>query len=50
MIRKLSARQPELDNRMKVLKEIATENGIVLQLEEVSTVSREVLMTISSKF
>ncbi|KAL3501696.1 hypothetical protein ACH5RR_036145 [Cinchona calisaya] len=35
MIQKLSTRMPSLDNRMKVLKEIASENNIVLQIEEV---------------
>ncbi|KAF3431830.1 hypothetical protein FNV43_RR26566 [Rhamnella rubrinervis] len=33
MIQKLSTRQPSLENRMKVLKEIASENSIVLQLD-----------------
>ncbi|KAJ0094431.1 hypothetical protein Patl1_16467 [Pistacia atlantica] len=41
MIQKLSTRQPELENRMKAIKEIATENGIVLQLEEASSISSE---------
>nr|XP_027097810.1 uncharacterized protein LOC113717264 isoform X1 [Coffea arabica]XP_027097811.1 uncharacterized protein LOC113717264 isoform X1 [Coffea arabica] len=35
MIQKLSTRMPSLENRMMVLKEIATENNIVLQIEEV---------------
>lgn len=35
MIQKLSTRMPSLENRMKVLKEIATENNVVLQIEEV---------------
>jgi len=34
MIQKLSTRQPSLEARMKVLKEIANENGITLKLEE----------------
>ncbi|KAK9276996.1 hypothetical protein L1049_006535 [Liquidambar formosana] len=34
MVQKLSTRLPSLENRMKVLKEIASENGIALQLEE----------------
>lgn len=34
MIQKLSPRQSTLETRMKILQEIATENGIVLQLEE----------------
>ena len=33
---------PGLENRMKVLKEIASENGIVLQLDEAASVSVEV--------
>jgi len=36
MIQKLSTRMPSLESRMKVLKDIASENGIVLQLEETS--------------
>ena len=36
MIQKLSTRMPSLENRMMVLKEIATENNIVLQIEEVA--------------
>ncbi|XP_052199607.1 uncharacterized protein LOC127806394 [Diospyros lotus] len=38
MIQKLSTKQPSLENRMKVLKEIASENNIVLQIEEASSV------------
>lgn len=34
MIQKMSTRQPSLEARMKVLKEIANENGIALKLEE----------------
>ncbi|XP_061375137.1 uncharacterized protein LOC133317289 [Gastrolobium bilobum] len=41
MIQKLSTRMPSLESRMKALKEIASENGIVLQLEEASSVSVE---------
>ncbi|KAJ1385302.1 Vacuolar protein sorting-associated protein Ist1 [Sesbania bispinosa] len=41
MIQKLSTRTPTLESRMKALKEIASENGIVLQLEEASSVSVE---------
>ncbi|KAK1559765.1 hypothetical protein Q3G72_018059 [Acer saccharum] len=37
MIQKLSTRQPELENRMKVLKEMASENSIVLQTSPIST-------------
>ncbi|KAL3037580.1 hypothetical protein AAZX31_01G076200 [Glycine max] len=36
MIQKLSTKMPSLESRMKVLKDIASENGIVLQLEETS--------------
>ncbi|CAK7326549.1 unnamed protein product [Dovyalis caffra] len=41
MIQKLSTRQPEFERRMKVLKEIASENSIVLQLEESSSTTTE---------
>ncbi|XP_057447868.1 uncharacterized protein LOC130739563 isoform X2 [Lotus japonicus] len=37
MIQKLSTRMPSLESRMKALKDIASENGIVLQLEEASS-------------
>nr|GMD80451.1 Spindle pole body protein [Ipomoea batatas] len=37
MIQKLSTRMPSHETRLKVLKEIAKENGIVLQLEETTT-------------
>ncbi|PON59542.1 Vacuolar protein sorting-associated protein [Parasponia andersonii] len=37
IIIKLSTRQPSLESRMKVLKEIASENSIALQLEEAAT-------------
>uniref|UniRef100_A0A2P2M5E7 IST1-like protein n=1 Tax=Rhizophora mucronata TaxID=61149 RepID=A0A2P2M5E7_RHIMU len=36
MIQKLSTRQPDVESRMKVLKEIASENNIILQLNEAS--------------
>ncbi|GAU14851.1 hypothetical protein TSUD_50630, partial [Trifolium subterraneum] len=36
IITKLSTRMPSLENRMKVLKEIASENNITLQLEQVT--------------
>ncbi|KAE8077029.1 hypothetical protein FH972_015638 [Carpinus fangiana] len=39
MIIQLSARQPILKCKMKVLKDIASENNIVLQLEEVCSIS-----------
>lgn len=37
MIQKLSTRMPSHETRLKVLKEIAKENDIVLQLEESTT-------------
>ncbi|CAK9176240.1 unnamed protein product [Ilex paraguariensis] len=43
MIQKLSTRTPSLENRLKVLNEIASENNIVLQIEEVSPVTTELL-------
>ncbi|XP_021723840.1 uncharacterized protein LOC110691235 isoform X2 [Chenopodium quinoa] len=36
IIQKLSTRQPSLESRMKLLKEIADENGVSLQLEATS--------------
>lgn len=36
IIQKMSTRMPSLEIRMKALKDIASENGIVLQLEETS--------------
>ncbi|KAJ7954080.1 IST1-like protein [Quillaja saponaria] len=39
MIQKLSTRMPSLENRMKALKEIASDNSIILQLEQSSNVS-----------
>lgn len=42
MIQKLSTRQPSLENRMTVLKEIAAENSIVLQLDEAASFSTQV--------
>ncbi|KAI3497898.1 hypothetical protein L2E82_13868 [Cichorium intybus] len=41
MIQKLSQRQSVLESRMKVLQEIATENGIDLQLDDLSPVIKE---------
>lgn len=41
LVQKLSTRQPDLENRMKALKEIAAENNILLHLEEASSVSNE---------
>uniref|UniRef100_A0A2C9VNK1 Uncharacterized protein n=1 Tax=Manihot esculenta TaxID=3983 RepID=A0A2C9VNK1_MANES len=43
MIQKLSTRQPSLYSRLKVLKEIASENNIILQLEEASLTNEEAL-------
>ncbi|KAF5824232.1 putative vacuolar protein sorting-associated protein Ist1 [Helianthus annuus] len=42
MIQKLSPRQSSLETRMKVLQEIAVENGIVLKFEDSSPVVKEV--------
>ncbi|XP_054825616.1 uncharacterized protein LOC129323086 [Prosopis cineraria] len=41
MVQKLSTRMPNLERRMKALKEIAAQNSIVLQLEEASSLSFE---------
>ncbi|XP_028768204.1 uncharacterized protein LOC114725806 [Neltuma alba] len=41
MVQKLSTRKPSLERRLKALKEIAAQNSIVLQLEEVSSLSYE---------
>ncbi|KAF8399139.1 hypothetical protein HHK36_015004 [Tetracentron sinense] len=38
IIQKLSTRQPSLESKLKVLKEIASENGITMHLEEASSV------------
>lgn len=38
MIQKFSTRQPSSETKLKVLKEIASENGITLDLEEEPTV------------
>lgn len=40
MIEKLSARRPALEIRVKVLKDIATEIGVTLQLEQ-DSIARE---------
>jgi len=42
MIQKLSARQPSLEIRLKMLKEIASEIGVTLHLEEDAHVIVEV--------
>ncbi|KAI7747672.1 hypothetical protein M8C21_002776 [Ambrosia artemisiifolia] len=42
MIQKLSTRQSSLETRMKVLQEIAAENGVVLKLEDSSPVVKVV--------
>ncbi|WCJ24559.1 Regulator of Vps4 activity in the MVB pathway protein [Euphorbia peplus] len=41
LIQKLSTRHPDIDTRMRLLKEIASENNIVLQLEEASSKTEE---------
>lgn len=42
MIQKLSVRQQSLETRLKVLKEIASEIGVTLHLEEVAPLVVEV--------
>ncbi|XP_077230743.1 regulator of Vps4 activity in the MVB pathway protein [Tasmannia lanceolata] len=37
MIQKMSTKQPSLESRMKVMKEIASENGITLEFDEFSS-------------
>ncbi|XP_021910533.1 uncharacterized protein LOC110824261 [Carica papaya] len=49
IIQKLSTRKPDLEKRMKVLKEIAAEKSMVLQLEESSASSTEEKSNIGSK-
>ncbi|CAL5396549.1 unnamed protein product [Camellia sinensis] len=49
MVQKLSTRQPSLENRMKVLKEIASENNIILQIEETSSEATEEKLEIEEK-
>ncbi|KAL2905058.1 IST1-like protein, partial [Bienertia sinuspersici] len=41
IIQKLSTRQPSLEDRMNMLKEVADENGISLQLEETSSMAKK---------
>ncbi|KAI3731619.1 hypothetical protein L1987_62808 [Smallanthus sonchifolius] len=41
MIQKLSPRQSSLETRMKILQEIATENGVVLKLQDSAPVIKE---------
>lgn len=41
LIQKLSTRQPTLENRLKVLKEIAAENNIILKFEEDYSIAEE---------
>lgn len=41
MVVKLSTRQPNLESRMKVLKAIASENGVSLQIEEESSTTEK---------
>lgn len=47
MIQKLSTRPPDLENRIKVLEEIAAESGIPLQLHEGSSASTENLSSVA---
>ncbi|CAK8574103.1 unnamed protein product [Lathyrus sativus] len=49
IITKLSTRMPSLESRMKVLKEIASENNITLQLEEVASTKDEEHVTNEEK-
>ncbi|GLT76624.1 hypothetical protein SLA2020_482760 [Shorea laevis] len=49
LIQKLSTKQPDLESRMKVLKEIAAENSIVFQLEGTSSGSNEESLDSSKK-
>ncbi|KAK3033651.1 hypothetical protein RJ639_034530 [Escallonia herrerae] len=46
IIQKLSTKQASLDSRMKMLKEIASENGVVLQLEDASSGNTEERMEV----
>ncbi|KAL6957823.1 hypothetical protein U1Q18_047849 [Sarracenia purpurea var. burkii] len=49
MVQKLSTRPPCLENKLKVLREIASENNIVLQIEEASSVVTEEKSKIEQK-
>lgn len=49
IITKLSTRMPSLESRMKVLREIASENNITLQLEQVSSTIDEEQVTKEEK-
>lgn len=49
IITKLSTRMPSLESRMKVLREIASENNIILQLEQVSSTIDEEQVTKQEK-
>ncbi|GLU04764.1 hypothetical protein SLE2022_218960 [Rubroshorea leprosula] len=49
LIEKLSTKQPDLESRMKVLKEIAAKNSIVFQLEGTSSGSSEESLDSSKK-
>ncbi|XVE53317.1 hypothetical protein DITRI_Ditri02bG0194500 [Diplodiscus trichospermus] len=49
IIQKLSTRQPDLPSRRNALKEIASENGIALQVEEAAFSSEEIKPDISAK-
>ncbi|XP_047342477.1 uncharacterized protein LOC124945978 [Impatiens glandulifera] len=44
MILKLSPRQPSLENRLKVLEEIAAENNVVLQIEDITDEKKQVVI------
>lgn len=48
MIQKLSTRQPSLENRMEVVKEIASEHNIVLQFDE-AFISTEESLDVNKK-
>ncbi|KAF9593161.1 hypothetical protein IFM89_020457 [Coptis chinensis] len=47
IIQKLSTRHPSFENRMKVLQEIATENGITLHLEEEASVTAKEILNLN---
>ncbi|KAF8389783.1 hypothetical protein HHK36_024302 [Tetracentron sinense] len=49
MIQKLSTRQPSLESRLMVLKEIASENEITLHLEEAYSVINEEKLDLNQK-
>lgn len=49
MVQKLSTRQPSLESRLQVLKEIASDNGISLQNEEGSLLITEEKLDVESR-